>query len=593
MASAASAPVPASGGSGALAPSEVPVPPATSGTAGGRHTMPRTSRRGSSADPGVSGAAPSASPRRRLRWRVLLHPLTVICAVQAACSLSLVWSNTAFTDEADYLRLGHLILASWLHGKSWPATFGEKILSGSPFIYPPIGAMADSLGGLAAARILSLAFLVAATVLLYSAARRLLGPTEAAIAAALWALSEPVIRLAFATYDPMSVFLVALAAWLAVQAGYRSRPVALGAACAAALALSTATAYSGLVIDPIVVAFAFLVWLPRHGIRRACYSTAWLAGAWLVFFTLLITVSRSWSGIVFTVLNRQVDDFQSARVILIDVLAYSGLIIVAALAAAVIAVRAENGQRRALLVLLSGTALLVPAAQFYVRTGWALDKHLAYGIWFAAIAAGYGCRMTVRWLSASLRDRRGVVALVGVAALLVAGAADRQLASVTFRAWQNSSAFIAAFRPVAARSDGLIFASAQKRVAEYYTPEGNEWWRWKITDLPLDPAGVPRADWYSYYLARLRSGQYGVIALFYDRPASLTLPGSGPSPISRASLISAQLLGLAPLKSSEPGVTVLTRVLAHDREYRLMAVGPYDSLPEAGVFAIWQRRPAG
>jgi 4-amino-4-deoxy-L-arabinose transferase-like glycosyltransferase len=552
--------------------------------------MRRTGTRwGVSAGPGVSGAA----GRRRRRRLLLLHPLAVICAVQAACSLSLVWSNTAFTDESDYLRLGHLILAGWLHGKSWPATYGEKILSGSPFIYPPIGAMADSVGGLAGARILSLAFLVAATVLLYSAARRLLGQTEAVIAAALWALSEPAIRLAFATYDPMSVFLVALAAWLAVQAGYRNRHGALVAACAAALALSTATAYSGLVIDPVVIVFAYLVWLPRHGIRRACYSTAWLAGAWLVFFALLITASRSWPGIAFTVVNRKVDDYQGARVILLDVLAYSGLIIVAAVTAAVIAIRTENGQRRALLVLLGGTALVVPAAQFYVRTGWALDKHLAYGIWFAAMAAGYGCRTTVRWLSASLRDRRGVVALAGVAALVVAGAADRQLASVTFRAWPNASAFIAAFQPAAARSGGLIFASAQKRVAEYYAPQGNEWWRWKVTDLPLDPSRMPRADWYSYYRSRLRSGQYGVIALFYDRPAALALPRAGPSPIPRAAPISAALPGLAAMKTSEPGVTALTRVLAHDGQYRLMAVGPYDSLSRAGLFAIWQRRPAG
>ncbi len=555
--------------------------------------MARASAPARQAGTGRPAAAVPAARRRPGRWRVLLHPLTIICAVQAGCSLSLVWANTAFTDEADYLRLGHLVIASWLDGKSWPATYAEKILSGSPLIYPPVGAMADRLGGLAGARILSLAFLVAATVLLYSATRRLLGRTEAVIAAALWALSEPVIRLAFATYDPLSVFLVALAAWLAVQAGYRGRPRALIAACAAALALSTATAYSGLVIDPVVIAFAFLVWRSRFGIRRACYSTACLAGGGLVFFALLISASRSWPGIAFSVVNRQVDDYQSARVILIDVLAYSGLIIVAALTGAGIAIRAQDRQRRALLVLLGGTALVVPAAQFYVRTGWALDKHLAYGIWFAAMAAGYGGRMTVSWLSASLRDRRGIVALVGVAALIVAGAADRQLASVTFRAWPNATAFITSFRPVAARSSGLIFASGQKRVAQYYTAAGNEWWRWKVTGLPLDPGTVPRADWYSYYKARLRSGQYGVIALFYDRPASLTVPASGQSPIPRADQISSELLGLTPLKASEPGVTVLTRVLAHDLEYRLMAVGPYDGLTQDGLFAIWQRVPTG
>lgn len=84
-----------------------------------------------------------------------------------------------------------------------------------------------------------------------------------------------------------------------------------------------------------------------------------------------------------------------------------------------------------------------------------------------------------------------------------------------------------------------------------------------------------------------------MIVLFYDRPAALTLPGGRPSLIPRAATISADLLGLTPLKTSEPGVTVLTRVLAHDREYRLMAVGPYDSLSRAGLFAIWQRLPAG
>src|SRR5258708_6628896 len=94
---------------------------------------------------------------------------------------------------------------------------GPPASAAPPGPAPAIGPMADSLGGLAGPGSLSIAFLAAATVLRYSAARRLLGRTEALIAAALWALSEPIIRLAFATYDPMSVFLAALAAWLAVQ----------------------------------------------------------------------------------------------------------------------------------------------------------------------------------------------------------------------------------------------------------------------------------------------------------------------------------------------------------------------------------------
>ena len=110
-------------------------------------------------------------------WR-LLHPLTAICAVQAVLSLTLIWSNTAYIDEADYLWVGHLEIAHWLHGTSWPSGYAVR-LSGSPVIYPPLGALADSIGGLAGARILSLIFMLGATILLYLTASRLIGRTGA------------------------------------------------------------------------------------------------------------------------------------------------------------------------------------------------------------------------------------------------------------------------------------------------------------------------------------------------------------------------------------------------------------------------------
>ena len=46
--------------------------------------------------------SPASGPQARQPgghpWRRLLHPLTAICAAQAALSLTLVWSNTAFAD---------------------------------------------------------------------------------------------------------------------------------------------------------------------------------------------------------------------------------------------------------------------------------------------------------------------------------------------------------------------------------------------------------------------------------------------------------------------------------------------------------------
>src|SRR6202043_3423546 len=101
----------------------------------------------------------------------------------------LLGADTAFQDEATYLWAGHLEWAGLLHGSSVPpfATY----FSGSPVIYPPLGALADSVGGLAGARVLSLVFMLGATVLLWGTAGRLFGRRAAFFAAALFAVLGP------------------------------------------------------------------------------------------------------------------------------------------------------------------------------------------------------------------------------------------------------------------------------------------------------------------------------------------------------------------------------------------------------------------
>ena len=117
------------------------------------------------------------APRREnsfLRWRVFpAWPLLVVLAVQAALSLRLVRADTAYEGEASALNAGHLEWAHWLHGIPIPPF--ASYFSGAPVIYPPIGAAADSLGGLAGARALSLVFMLGATVLLWGAGARLFG----------------------------------------------------------------------------------------------------------------------------------------------------------------------------------------------------------------------------------------------------------------------------------------------------------------------------------------------------------------------------------------------------------------------------------
>src|SRR5262249_22203430 len=114
--------------------------------------------------------------------------LGILC-VQAF--LSLRNSNTAFEDEALYLYSGHLELAHLLYHQqidNFAAYF-----SGAPVLYPIVGAIMDQIGGVFAARLLSLAFMLGATSLVYLTGRRLFGVRSALCGAGLFGTTASAI----------------------------------------------------------------------------------------------------------------------------------------------------------------------------------------------------------------------------------------------------------------------------------------------------------------------------------------------------------------------------------------------------------------
>ena len=242
----------------------------------------------------VTGAAgPRVTSRRRPRNRGRRLPgawlLVLVLAVQTVLSVRLVRADTAFEDEATYLWAGHLEWAHWLHGASIPPF--ASYFSGAPVVYPPIGALADSLGGLTGARLLSLVFMLAATALLWGTARRLFGLRAAFFAAALFAVAGPTLHLgAFATYDALSVALTALAAWCVVRAG-DGEGTGWMVAAGTALAMANATAYASAVFDPVVLALALLTGWPA-GRRLAARRCAIL----LVVVAVLVTAGLLGGG---------------------------------------------------------------------------------------------------------------------------------------------------------------------------------------------------------------------------------------------------------------------------------------------------------
>ena len=316
--------------------------------------------------------------------------LLAVLAVQAALSLRLVRADTAFEDEATYLWAGHLEWAHVLHGTPLPQF--PAYFSGAPVLYPPLGALADSVGGLTGARILSLIFMLGATVALWATTGRLFGRRAAFFAAALWAVSGPTLHLgAFATYDAMSMLLIALAAWLVVRAGDRQDATGWMIAAGAVLALANAVSYSSALFDPVVVLLALVIAFPQPGGRFAAWRPLTILAVAAVLLTpaVLIGGSRYLHGIDVTTLERAAGT-DSPLSVFAHFWSWTGVIVVAAFCGAVISWVSRSGRAQSwLLTLLAGAALLVPAEQASLYTTASLNKHGAMGAWFAAIAAGY------------------------------------------------------------------------------------------------------------------------------------------------------------------------------------------------------------
>src|SRR6185437_11865005 len=196
------------------------------------------------------------TPRRGILLAILL--------LQAF--LSLRNSNTAFEDEALYLYSGHLELAHLLNGQ--PIDNFAAYFSGAPVLYPIVGAIADQIGGVFAARLLSLAFMLGATCLVYLIGRRLFGVRSALCGAALFGTTASAIFMGgFATYDAPCVFLLALAAWIVVRGAASSWPYY--ALAVLPMLLAVGTKYASLLFIPTVIALSCIAAIPYHGWRWA------------------------------------------------------------------------------------------------------------------------------------------------------------------------------------------------------------------------------------------------------------------------------------------------------------------------------------
>ena len=413
---------------------------------------------------------PASQPTRRTgfalasKYQLLRSPwpLPVILFAQAVLSARLFWSNTAFQDESLYLWAGHLELAHLMHGSTVPPF--QTYFSGSPAIYPPLAALAASAGGLVAARLLSLAFMLTTTVLLYLTAKRLFSRGPALAAAALFAAFGMADQLgAFATYDAMALCLLALAAWLAVMArGRLTEPLLIAAAIS--LALADATKYATVLWNPVVIALAVLA-IPTEPRLKRCLNGVRLASYTLVLDAVAIHEGGPsyLRGIEFTTVNRQIVTGTSPLKILDIAWGWLALLVLLGFLGLLL-LWLDNSRPNLLPIVLFAALLLAPAEQARISDITSLHKHVVFGAWFACMVAGYAITK-ISQLDGQL-SHGVIIGSVLVAVVAVTGFS--QSTSVT-RSWPSVSHAMPALNRAIHR-DGCPCLVLQETAADYYLP---------------------------------------------------------------------------------------------------------------------------
>jgi hypothetical protein len=471
------------------------------------------------------------------RW-----PLLAVLTVQVALSLRLVWSNTAFQDEALYLRAGHLEWAHWLHGTAIPDF--PSYFSGAPVIYPPLGALADSVGGLAAARILSLCFMLGVTALLWATANRLYGQRAALLAAGLFAtLAGTQFLGALATFDAMALFLLAFAAWLGVRSAdcqFWTRTAMLVAA-GAILGAADAVKYATALFTPVLLVVVLMaVWRQRR-VGTGFVAGLTVFGTWLMFVAVAFFVGGHdyWLGITTSTLDRPQSAI-AATTVLQHAYVWTSLILVLAVLGAVLAIRSER-RVKFLPAVLAAAAFLAPAGQASLHTTVSLQKHVVFGAWFAAIAAGYAMARMSR-----VDPGRGWAAVMAlpIAASTLFGSMGQ--AASLYGVWPNSERVVSVLRSAVHSHPGNYLAEDYDVEAYYLRGE------------------VPWENWSSTYY--------------------FSFSGTFPGAPSYAAAIKAHYFSLVILNFGDTATT--DRQITAD----MRRAGGYYLLARAGRFAVWASR---
>jgi 4-amino-4-deoxy-L-arabinose transferase-like glycosyltransferase len=416
-----------------------------------------------------------------LMRRVALWPLLLIVGMQAAVSL-VTLHNSAFQDEGLYLYAGYRIVHHWMGGPA-PLDHYAFYFSGYPDVYPLIGGALDMVGGLALARAFSLLCMLGVTAVVYSITRRLFGRPAAIFASATYAFAGVVLFVGrLAVFDALCLFLIAVAAQFAVRGGMTRSPwraISLGPI----LVLAIGAKYAAILFVVPVIALLACVGVAFVGWRTALHHVARAVAAFAASLGVayLIIDKAALHAIVGSTTNRAVGIKAQRFELFTHVLRMGALVWVFALLGAALMSRWRG--KRMLAAVLFGSSWLAPVYHIYSHEPISLDKHIAYGLFFAVPLAGYA----LAWLSGYMRRplppvHHGYWFVGGVVVVAMLALGLRQ-SHTLYRDWGSSAGLSYALHTQLRSGTGRIMAE-DIEVARFDAKDVTAEWQWSSFYYP-------------------------------------------------------------------------------------------------------------
>lgn len=408
----------------------------------------------------------------------------LILGMQCAISLATL-HNTAFQDEALYLYAGRQIFHHLMGGPA-PLDHYAFYFSGYPYVFPLIGGVLDTIGGLALARDFSLACMLGVTTAAYLTTARLFQLPAALFATATYASTGVVLFVGrLAVFDALCLFLIALATALAAQTATSKRPW-LSCWIGPVLVLAILAKYAALLFIPPVFGLLACVGLASIGWRATILRLLMAITTFCLSLCVAYVVvdKAAFHAIAGSTTNRATGLRSPRLALFLHVVQMGGAVYFLAFAGLLL-LFLHRGRFRLGAVLLFGSSMLAPAYHIYKQEPISLDKHIAYALFFCVPLAGY----TLAWLSGYVQrrpnDANRPYWLAGLAVVLALSTLGLQQSRTLYANWANTSDLSYAFRTQLRNYGATRIFAEDIEVARYDAKDLSQEWQWNSFYYPF------------------------------------------------------------------------------------------------------------